>query len=960
MFRGKEVGLPASGDDAAAELERFVAGIWEQVLGMAPGSVTPTDNFLVIGGESLLALRAVSHLRYALVEAGSSLAPEDATQPVDADPDEAQFGMMSGAFAVQHLLAAPCLRAYSQHLRGFGYGAPLRGVRGEVAGGASLPAAGDADASHVVLCDWPRVRDTARRTDASAATELSVLMDTGQPSVLAWCGAEARRGRRGNGAGATGRFTALHAAAQGGAVDCLKLLLSRRARPTVVEGGAAMTPAHYAAMNSAACLELLIDAKAPVTLRDVRGQSLVHAAARTGNCESLRYLMGILCGAEGSTSQGLPRALRSGQGHIGLLEWSDRWSRTAVHWAVLNGHAAALTILLEGGAQAAPPRISTGQMTKRTHLVQEQPMDIALRVHGAESDIAGIISQALDESSAASRKTNVRVGTDAKEPIGSIAPGVQEASPNRFLLTLSSESGLSRFGVWELQERVQAEQVSRTQCRIFFESGASPRAFLPLKSAERVCAVVLYADARASAMAEIERLAGLPPERDEVIEASREDLPGKPRAPSPAERALASWVSGLESWAGVREVWQRFNAELGPQNDDGKPLRDAPLTFKVSCRRSGKRFAHVSTMRLAVALASALQARHGWEPRVRRPDFVVRLLLNDGEMLVDLPLLGQASIKTGGGQLCTAGMAAPVAWAMARSAELQPGDRVLDPMCGRAVILIEAAQSWPRCTLVGSDLDREQLLGAEANVRLAAGAGNARVELMHCDARHLPWPDGSVDALICDVPFGKQYCTEEECRSGLYDAIMREFDRVVCPWRGRAVLLVSQDMELWLLNAAGFDVSLPARPQAMTRNSWVCAARRELKLGFLEAVIVVLHRPTAAAATASATGASNICADSMLAPSTHGADIDRDNSDGLRRRQGKKGRGKDCANGGAGRSGSAGGDAENAAAPGEAVGSLLPARSGRLWWESQGGRSEWASLKVGVRPPMRFTRGCEI
>ena len=29
-----------------------------------------------------------------------------------------------------------------------------------------------------------------------------------------------------------------------------------------------------------------------------------------------------------------------------MLEWRDRWGRTAVHWAVLNGHVACLRALL--------------------------------------------------------------------------------------------------------------------------------------------------------------------------------------------------------------------------------------------------------------------------------------------------------------------------------------------------------------------------------------------------------------------------------------------------------------------------------------------------------------------------------------------------------------------------------------------------------------------------------------
>ncbi len=35
---------------------------------------------------------------------------------------------------------------------------------------------------------------------------------------------------------------------------------------------------------------------------------------------------------------------------IGILEWRDVWERTPLHWAVINGHASAVSLLLREGA----------------------------------------------------------------------------------------------------------------------------------------------------------------------------------------------------------------------------------------------------------------------------------------------------------------------------------------------------------------------------------------------------------------------------------------------------------------------------------------------------------------------------------------------------------------------------------------------------------------------------------
>lgn len=74
-----------------------------------------------------------------------------------------------------------------------------------------------------------------------------------------------------------------------------------------------------------------------------------------------------------------------------------------------------------------------------------------------------------------------------------------------------------------------------------------------------------------------------------------------------------------------------------------------------------------------------------------------------------------------------------------------PG-RLLDPFCGTGTILAEAgAAGW---TAYGADLDPEALS--------AAGA-NTRAQLLLADASHPPFAAGAFDAIVSNVPFGKQF-----------------------------------------------------------------------------------------------------------------------------------------------------------------------------------------------------------
>jgi len=64
------------------------------------------------------------------------------------------------------------------------------------------------------------------------------------------------------------------------------------------------------------------------------------------------------------------------------------------------------------------------------------------------------------------------------------------------------------------------------------------------------------------------------------------------------------------------------------------------------------------------------------------------------------------------------------------------------------------------------------------------------VGVARADCRRLPFADASVDVVLCDLPYGRQYGTEVGNQK-LYAEALREVARVLRPGTGRAVLITT-------------------------------------------------------------------------------------------------------------------------------------------------------------------------
>ncbi|XP_043992219.1 THUMP domain-containing protein 2 isoform X2 [Gambusia affinis] len=208
--------------------------------------------------------------------------------------------------------------------------------------------------------------------------------------------------------------------------------------------------------------------------------------------------------------------------------------------------------------------------------------------------------------------------------------------------------------------------------------------------------------------------------------------------------------------------------------------KDAPLgsvenvSFRVNCKCSGKLHRCVGAQEVSRVMGMGLSRLLGWKADLKNPKLEINVYLNDdycllGIPLTRLPLANRSYLKT-------SGLRSTVAWAMASLAHIEPGSCVVDPMCGVGTILIEAAKE-------------HKLKKADENVAFAEL--QSRVHLLKASSTALPLPSASVDAVVCDLPFGRKFSTRINMAENL-PVILSEMERVLRVGGTLVVLLSPQ------------------------------------------------------------------------------------------------------------------------------------------------------------------------
>lgn len=405
------------------------------------------------------------------------------------DSGVGDLGVITGVLAPGALLRRPRLSMYVAFLTENGVSAPVSGLtsshsEGHEPDGCVKLAAAGACAHDVVKNQmqeaaddgddatelWKRsavdVMISACELGSGGAAVVTALLDAGAPpepvyrvdaAVNAKVGVAGLQPRKRRGGAGKRRvvLSPLHAASKHGNEGAIRELLKGGASLTLATAGSRAMAAHFAAAHSAAALSMLLDAGSPIRATDQNKQSLLHVAAREGNAESVSVLLQWLR-AEQRVIQGKPEAA--------LCMQRDRWNRTAVEWACVNGHAAVLEVLIEAGgpATAQGVKMSAQKHHKRTHGRLQPPLHLAVwRAVTNETD-----------------QTNGHVhGTTPTAPIGTESCATALACVELLLRAKADVNAADETGVTALHVVASAsgETVGRTRCRnLLLEWGADP------------------------------------------------------------------------------------------------------------------------------------------------------------------------------------------------------------------------------------------------------------------------------------------------------------------------------------------------------------------------------------------------------------------------------------------------------------------------------------------------------
>ncbi|XP_023271487.1 THUMP domain-containing protein 2 isoform X1 [Seriola lalandi dorsalis] len=248
----------------------------------------------------------------------------------------------------------------------------------------------------------------------------------------------------------------------------------------------------------------------------------------------------------------------------------------------------------------------------------------------------------------------------------------------------------------------------------------------------------------------------------------------------------------VENVEHVKTTGEEEKTLLQPSRITPKITPSVPVSFRISCKCTGSLSRHFSTQELSKVIGVGLSRLLGWKAELKNPQLEVNVYLSDdhclmGIPLTRLPLANRSYIKT-------TGLRSTIAWAMASLAQIQPGSCVVDPMCGVGTILVEAAQEHKAACFLGMDNDDRQLQRANENIEFAE-LGN-RIHLLNASSMALPLASATVDAVVCDLPFGRKFGTKTNMATNL-PVIVTEMERVLRVG-GTMVLLLSPQLSFLL------------------------------------------------------------------------------------------------------------------------------------------------------------------
>jgi acyl-CoA synthetase (AMP-forming)/AMP-acid ligase II/ankyrin repeat protein len=360
-----------SNNEKKDSLEAIVSTLWSDVLGVP---IFAGGHFTEMGGDSLAALRVCQRISSTLLDEKPSFAGESL-----------------GSLSPLELLKRPRISEYVRYLR------------------SEIPNLLSSKSNNIIALS-NETQDTPMSTTNTEKTTITTpFLDEGSDLLYRAALYGARKCVKRLlqvGISPHNYFgsTPLHAACVRGNLQSARILLSfggascnsknnHGATPLIL-AASVLTTSNTCSKHVLKLIQLLLENGAQLSSVDDSGQSVLHAAARTG--QSTAVLKCLLAATLDRKKGKESKALQT-KGPIAL--WKDRWGRTALHWGSINGHRAVCAFLstIEEGPQTCTMKDNRG----------ERPVDCAERralcsakerPNGARSSVWGDIAKILGGS----------------------------------------------------------------------------------------------------------------------------------------------------------------------------------------------------------------------------------------------------------------------------------------------------------------------------------------------------------------------------------------------------------------------------------------------------------------------------------------------------------------------------------------------------------------------------------
>jgi tRNA (guanine6-N2)-methyltransferase len=142
------------------------------------------------------------------------------------------------------------------------------------------------------------------------------------------------------------------------------------------------------------------------------------------------------------------------------------------------------------------------------------------------------------------------------------------------------------------------------------------------------------------------------------------------------------------------------------------------------------------------------------------------------------------------------GLNATIAYAMHKLSGVRERDRIFNPMCGSATLLIERSLMGPLDALVGVDVSAEAVACSQTNIR----AAKRRIEVAQIDALNTGLPDRSFDLVVADLPWGDAVGSHGD-NAEMYPLFLQEMDRLTA--RSGRLCILTHELKLFERVLAG-------------------------------------------------------------------------------------------------------------------------------------------------------------